>query len=403
MRYRFGASLVLGVALLASAPARTGAQTAGTPPGSLSPEVIATVETWSRGAMMFVFFHEFGHMVIDLLKIPSTGPEEDAVDEFSTLILTEVIRQAPEEQKNFFAEVVRGGALFWKYSADRLEAKGRSLPFYDEHSPDVRRFANILCLATGADPLRFIPMAVKAGIPENRLHRCAGDYKRRHAAWDELMEKYGKPGKGGGRLTLAIEPPRNAAYKPFEEEFRRNNAFQKILDMMSGTVQLPRDVPVVTKECGQANAFWSPRAGQIILCYEIYGEIVQLFLAAAQAGQKSQGSTPPSAPQPQPQPRAGGPLVGLWNCQNNVSGSTEQLALNGDGSFRSAGRDYMGPVNSWGRWSVQGSTLRFQLAGYQPPQRGLPLQIDVTYSMPNANMLQIGVVGAPPGFCQRMQ
>ena len=213
------------------------------------------------------------------------------------------------------------------------------------------------------------------------------------------MAKYGKPGKGGGRLTLTIEPPRNAAYKPFEDEFRRNDTFQKILDLMSSSVQLPRDVAVVAKECGQINAFWSPRTGQIILCYEMYGEIVQLFLAAAQAGQKSQGSAPPSTPQP----RAGGPLVGVWNCQNNATGSTEQIALNSDGSFRSAARDYPGAVNSWGRWSVQGSTLTFQLVGYQPPQRSLPRQIDVTYSMPNANTIQVGALGTPPGFCQRMQ
>jgi hypothetical protein len=408
MRHRFALSLVLWAALLAGPSARVGAQPTVTP-ASLSPEVIATVETWSRGAMMFVFFHEFGHMAIDLLKLPSTGPEEDAVDEFSTLILTELILQAPEAQKNLFAEVVRGGALFWKLLAERSEAKGHSTPFYDEHSPDIRRFANILCLATGADPLRFIPMAVKAGIPENRLHRCAGDYKRRHAAWNELMEKYGKhgqgqgqdKGKGGGRMTLKIEPSRKAAYKPFEEEFRRENFFQKVLDLMAGAVHLPRDVPVVVKECGMANAFWSPRAGEIILCYEMYAEIVQVFLAAAQGGDKPKGQ--PTTPAPQPRPGAGGPLVGTWQCQNNVVGSTEQLALGADGSFRSTARDYMGTVSSWGRWSIQGSLLTFQLVGYQPPQRSLPRQIDVTYSMPNANALQIGVAGTPPGHCQRLQ
>src|SRR5215213_9965570 len=106
MRHRFGTSLVLWAALLAGTAAPVRAEQIGTPPSSLSPEVIATVETWSRGAMMFVFFHEFGHMAIDLLKLPSTGPEEDAVDEFSTLILTEVILQAPEAQKN----LRRGGA-----------------------------------------------------------------------------------------------------------------------------------------------------------------------------------------------------------------------------------------------------------------------------------------------------
>ena len=38
-----------------------------------------------------------------------------------------------------------------------------------------------------------------------------------------------------------------------------------------------------------------------------------------------------------------------------------------------------------------------------PLQRSLPRQIDVTCSMPNANALQIGVAGTPPGMCQRMQ
>jgi hypothetical protein len=86
-----------------------------------------------------------------------------------------------------------------------------------------------------------------------------------------------------------------------------------------------------------------------------------------------------------------------------VVGSTEQLALGADGSFRSTARDYMGTVSSWGRWSIQGSLLTFQIAGYQSLQRSLPRQIDVTYSMPNANALQIGVAGTPPGMCQRMQ
>jgi hypothetical protein len=80
MRRGFATSFVLCAALLAGTPAPASAEQTGTP-SSLSPDVIATVETWSRGAMMFVFFHEFGHMAIDVLKLPSTGPEEDAVDE----------------------------------------------------------------------------------------------------------------------------------------------------------------------------------------------------------------------------------------------------------------------------------------------------------------------------------
>jgi hypothetical protein len=69
MRHGFVTSLVLSAALVAGTPAPVRAEQTGTP-SSLSPEVIATVETWSRGAMMFVFFREFGHMAIDVLKLP---------------------------------------------------------------------------------------------------------------------------------------------------------------------------------------------------------------------------------------------------------------------------------------------------------------------------------------------
>jgi Putative metallopeptidase len=38
---------------------------------------------------LFVFFHELGHGLIDLYDLPTVGREEDAVDEFSTLLLLE--------------------------------------------------------------------------------------------------------------------------------------------------------------------------------------------------------------------------------------------------------------------------------------------------------------------------
>lgn len=40
---------------------------------------------WST--MLFVFYHEAGHSMIDILDLPVTGREEDAVDQLATLIL----------------------------------------------------------------------------------------------------------------------------------------------------------------------------------------------------------------------------------------------------------------------------------------------------------------------------
>ena len=38
-------------------------------------------------------------------------------------------------------------------------------------SPDQRRYYNIICIASGADPVRFIPLAVKDGVPESPFSR----------------------------------------------------------------------------------------------------------------------------------------------------------------------------------------------------------------------------------------
>jgi hypothetical protein len=60
-----------------------------------------------------------------------------------------------------------------------------------------------------------------------------------------------------------------------------------------------------------ANAFWSPRAGEIILCYEMYAEIVQVFLAAAQGGDKPKGHTRSPTPTPAGRRRALGRHVAV--------------------------------------------------------------------------------------------
>lgn len=41
------------------------------------------------GAWLFIFFHELGHALIDLYDLPITGKEEDAVDDFSSVLLIE--------------------------------------------------------------------------------------------------------------------------------------------------------------------------------------------------------------------------------------------------------------------------------------------------------------------------
>lgn len=367
----------------------------------------------SRGAMMFIFFHETGHMLISELKLPVVGPEEDVVDEFSTFFLTDMIKEAPEKAKDVYANVVVAGALFWKLSSQQRDV--RNFPFYDEHSPDEKRFFNILCIATGADPLRFIPMAVKQGVPENRLASCADEYKKKHAAWDALIAPHMKGSLAkalhmGGRMKLQIGPVGKGEWLPFELTFRQGGYFQMMLDGLSDSLDLPDDVPVIPQTCnGTVNAWWSPDDKRITICHDMFQHVVNLFDNALLASQQQQqqnadngGGQPPVGggnPYPPGDPPNGGGgnavafLAGRWVCNEYANGMTGQseTSLTPDGQFtmREQAANGIG-MQGWGRWSAPAqNTIRYDFQGVNPPQLCGPQGCMPTVQNPTIVMYQV--------------
>ncbi len=136
-------------------------------------EQIATAGVY---ASLFVFFHEFGHALRDILDLPVTGREEDAVDQFSTMLLIDAGAH----------DAVRMGAQFFGINAQANAANDQHLPFWDEHSLEEQRFYNILCLLYGSDPVKFQGL-VNQGLPQSRAQRCPEEYKNIDGAWSRLL------------------------------------------------------------------------------------------------------------------------------------------------------------------------------------------------------------------------
>jgi hypothetical protein len=78
---------------------------------------------------MFIFFHELGHGLIDIYDLPTVGREEDAVDEFSTLLLLEA---------DDYGEKAVLSAAHWFVLQSQSQAA--DTPFWDEHALDMQRF-----------------------------------------------------------------------------------------------------------------------------------------------------------------------------------------------------------------------------------------------------------------------
>ncbi|HVF33976.1 MAG TPA: DUF4344 domain-containing metallopeptidase [Candidatus Saccharimonadia bacterium] len=131
------------------------------------------------GAFMFVFFHEIGHALVDVLELPVTGREEDAVDQLSAWLLID---------NGDGDEAVIHGALSFEVSA-RASDEVSEDQFADEHSLDEQRVYNMLCWLYGSDPKKYAPL-VDDPLPAARADRCEAEYKLLDRSWSRLLEDH---------------------------------------------------------------------------------------------------------------------------------------------------------------------------------------------------------------------
>jgi len=135
------------------------------------------------GPFADVVFHEVGHAIFDILKIPVLGREEDAADQVSVYLALKF----PKEEAR---RLILGNAYQYKPDMD-----GHKLPlslehFANEHGTPAQRFFNVLCWAYGSDPKLFGDVVAKGYLPKERAEGCEDEYKQMTYAFDTLIRPH---------------------------------------------------------------------------------------------------------------------------------------------------------------------------------------------------------------------
>jgi hypothetical protein len=238
------------------------------------------------GATLGILFHEFGHALVGEIGIPATGPEEDAADEFSALLLGTALAPAnlggedPGVQR-LITSIVQYSTLLWHYDARAGEAAGLVKPWYDEHSDSSNRFRNTFCLIYGADPGTQTELADWVQFPQRSRERCAYEYPRRFKAWETITAPYVRdPGDGtghpqnqpkgtpGGKLTVTYAASSTATGQFLLPVFEESGMFDALAAVMQESFVWPRDFRLEFADCGEANAFYDPQNIRIVMCWE---------------------------------------------------------------------------------------------------------------------------------------
>lgn len=133
------------------------------------------------GGIFFIFFHEFGHALIGECGIPATGREEDAVDEFSALLLAE---------SEFGQNAMVSAAAYFNATANDPSPQA----YFDEHSLNQQRVSTIMTILYASNPQNFGGLCQQLGIPERTLARAQNDFPKKRKAWETLLKPHLEPG-----------------------------------------------------------------------------------------------------------------------------------------------------------------------------------------------------------------
>jgi hypothetical protein len=134
------------------------------------------------------FYHETGHMVIDLYDLPATGKEEDVADQLAAYILL-----APGPDGKVDPESVQAVKDFAREFKGYSDQKGGEIDegqLADVHSLDLARMYNLECWVYGADPVGNADLVKNGSLPEDRADGCEDEYNKLSSSWDTLLGPY---------------------------------------------------------------------------------------------------------------------------------------------------------------------------------------------------------------------
>jgi len=135
------------------------------------------------GTVVFALMHELGHALVDVLALPTTGREEDAVDQLATILML---------QQGATGDSLAFGAVGW-FALKARSSELDNLAFADDHGLDQQRVYNIICWIYGKDPDRYPEIVADTLLPLHRREGCPSEYYRVAESWRRLLAPF-RPG-----------------------------------------------------------------------------------------------------------------------------------------------------------------------------------------------------------------
>jgi hypothetical protein len=150
-----------------------------------------------RGQFLDVLIHEGAHAVFEQLKTPMLTKEEDAADNFATLVILNLFSADAVGLVSGIVHsyLVDAGVGDFDQMANARPRWPPNSQYGGAHSHPLQRVYNVVCLAYGFDEDRFDDLDTRSDMPAWRTNGCEDEYQQVKSAFIALIGPHIDAGK----------------------------------------------------------------------------------------------------------------------------------------------------------------------------------------------------------------
>ena len=224
------------------------------------------------GNTLFVLLHELGHVIIDEMKLPVLGREEDAADTFAALTMIEI-------GTSFSQRVLMDASEGWFLNGRRDQQTGTEPLYFGEHNLSQQRAYQIVCLMVGSDPAKFMSLTDETKMPQSRQESCRKDYAKASWYWDTALKPHRRaPDQPETRIGVAYGNAQGDL-EVFARSFREVRTLETVGQAAATDFAWPAPFAMEMQSCSRSDAAWSDKTRTVRVCYELAFDFVQLYRA----------------------------------------------------------------------------------------------------------------------------
>lgn len=226
--------------------------------------VDAEENAYVTGNLMFLTYHEVGHMILDQALDVDQQSDRRASEETADDIATWLMLPDPDEPQQ--DEEIWAAVEGWQRSAELQQGVAQS-PHYPD---DEERASRIACYVYGSNPGLYPKLAKAFSVSIGSVD-CVEEVEALHG---DLLDWFGghlvSPDAPDGRAIRVVYQEARGDLLAARAYLIRSRVLDDAAEDIAQFIRLPNEVTLVARSCGPGSAefLYSPSTRQITACYE---------------------------------------------------------------------------------------------------------------------------------------